>query len=80
MKKLSIFLILLLLMSCSSANKKSSKKTQTSTAAAAEVQIQARPVLADVPREGTRTAFEVQCFSDRINRSSCRTAPGHYDR
>ena len=42
--------------------------------AAAEVQIQARPVLADVPREGTRTAFEVQCFSDRINRSSCRTA------
>ena len=42
--------------------------------AAAEVQIQARPVLADVPREGTRTAFEVQCFTDRINRSSCGAA------
>ena len=42
--------------------------------AAAEVQIQARPVLADVPREGPRTAFEVQCFTDRINRSSCGAA------
>ena len=43
-------------------------------AAAAKVQIQARPVLADVPRKGTRTAFQVQCFTNRINRSSCGAA------
>ena len=43
-------------------------------AAAAKVQIQARTVLADVPRKGTRTAFQVQRFSNRINRSSCGAA------
>ena len=48
--------------------------------AAAEVQIQARPVLADVAREGRATGFEVQRFSDRINRSSCGTAAACTDR
>ena len=42
--------------------------------AAAEVQIQARSVLADVPWKGTRTAFEVQGFADRINRSASGSA------